>query len=504
MTTPVHIVIEIEDEAAMGRFAEDVAMILAPGDVIALDGDLGAGKTTFARAVLRALADEPELEVPSPTFTLAQEYDLPRHYVVHFDLYRLSEPSEIDEIGFDEAVRTGVCLIEWPERAENRLPADSLRLSIETLDDVEARRVTLGVPNEEWRQRLTRSFQLRGFLNRSDRRGAHRRFLQGDASTRAYERIFNDDARAVLMNAPARPDGPPVLDGLPYSRIAHLAEDVRPFVAIGETLREAGFSAPELLASDIDAGLLLLEDLGGEGVTIDETPIPERYRVAVELLADLHDRDWTNSIALPDGSTHAVPAYDRRAMTIEIDLLADWYAPHQAGAALTADDKTAFHQAWESAFELLEGVEKSWTLRDFHSPNLLWLADRDDIRRIGLLDYQDTVIGPAAYDLASLLQDARVTVPAGLERELFDHYCALRRTGPRGFDTNAFEAAYAIMAAQRVTKVLGIFVRLNIRDGKPDYLRHIPRLKNYLQRSLTHPVLSGVRLWYVEKLGLDV
>lgn len=499
--------VELDDEAGTRRLAEDVAMVLKAGDVIALVGDLGAGKTTLARFILRALADDPCLEVPSPTFTLAQVYQFERLSVTHFDLYRLSDADEIDEIGFDEAFATGAALIEWPDRAGDRLPADTLVLSIDTPDEPEtpdARRIALAAPNADWHARLARSFAERRFLDGNGWRDAERRYLQGDASTRSYERIKFGDRRAVLMNAPARPDGPPVADGLPYSRIAHLAEDVRPFVAVGGALFRAGFSAPELIAHDLDAGLLLLEDLGGEGVVDDGAPIVDRYRVAVELLADLHGRDWPSAVGLPDGGSHRLPAYDRRALEIEIGLLPAWYVAQAGGGALSEAAETAFFEAWRPCFEQLEQAETSWTLRDFHSPNLLWLPDRDGIRRIGLLDFQDAVIGPAAYDLASLLQDARVTVAADLERELFDHYCRLRRAGARPFEPERFDAAYAIMAAQRATKVLGIFARLDRRDGKPGYLRHIPRLTSYLRRTLDHPVLSDVRVWYGDNVPLDV
>jgi len=494
---------QLTDEAATRDLAEDIAMVLRPGDVVALLGDLGAGKTTFARFLLRGLADDPSLEVPSPSFTLAQVYDFGRLVVTHFDFYRLGAADELDEIGFDDAIRTGAALIEWADRAPERLPADTLVIALSEDEAPDARRVTITPPSEAWRQRLARSFALRHFLNEAGRPGARRTFLQGDASTRSYERVHGAAGDAVVMNAPAQPDGPPVLDGLPYSRIAHLAEDVRPFVAIGETLRGAGFSAPAVLAQDLAQGLLLLEDLGGAGVVAADAPIQDRYQVAVELLADLHGHDWPRDIALADGSHHLVPDYDRRALAIEVALLPDWYIPHVSGAPLEAATRAEFTALWEACFTRLERAEKSWTLRDFHSPNLLWLAAREGIRRIGLLDYQDTVVGPSAYDLASLLQDARVTVAAPLEHTLFKHYVACRQARDPAFDAEGFAEAYAIMAAQRTTKVLGIFARLNDRDGKPAYLRHIPRIKAYLARSLKHPVLSDLRLWYERAMPAD-
>ncbi|PLX38693.1 MAG: tRNA (adenosine(37)-N6)-threonylcarbamoyltransferase complex ATPase subunit type 1 TsaE [Hyphomicrobiales bacterium] len=500
MSAPLSLTRDLADEAATIRLAEDIAMVLAPGDVIALEGDLGAGKTTFSRALLRALADDAFLEVPSPTFTIAQSYEALRVPVVHFDLYRLGSAEELDEIGFDDALEIGAALIEWPDRADGLLPADRLILSLEIVGAGDARRATLTSVGEGWAERLSRSFALRAFLDEAGWTGAERRHLQGDASTRSYERIRRDGEHAVLMNAPRRPDGPPVADGKPYSQIARLAEDVRPFVAIGETLRANGFSAPELFAHDLDAGLLLLEDLGGEGVVEEGAPIAERYGVATDVLADIHGLDWPDSVPLPDGSIHHVPPYDEAALTIEVRLLADWYVPHMTGGELDGAALDEFLALWRERFDALDQAEKSWVLRDCHSPNLIWLPEREGPARIGLIDYQDAVIGPAAYDLASLLQDARVTVPPELEQVLFARYLERRRAADTDFDRDTFAAAYATMAAQRATKVLGIFARLNHRDGKPVYLAHIPRVRDYLYRSLTHPVLSGLKLWYESHL----
>jgi aminoglycoside/choline kinase family phosphotransferase len=138
----------------------------------------------------------------------------------------------------------------------------------------------------------------------------------------------------------------------------------------------------------------------------------------------------------------------------------------------------------------------TWVLRDFHSPNLIWLPERNDVARIGILDFQDALMGPAAYDVASLLQDARVDIPEELELALLGQYAYARRAVDPSFDTNAFVRCYATLAAQRATKILGIFARLDRRDGKPQYLRHIPRIWRYLQRSMAHAALTPLKTWY--------
>ncbi len=488
--------IDLPDERATMRLGEDIAAILKPGDVIALHGDLGMGKTTLARAIVRAVAGDPGLAVPSPTFTLVQSY-AGRVPVQHFDLYRLAMVDELEERGFSEAMQEGAILVEWPERAADAMPADAIFIRLSESGD--ARRVEIS-GNDAFDERLARSLAIRAFLDASGFAGARRDFLVGDASTRAYETItMPGRVPVILMNSPRRPDGPPIRDGKPYSQIAHLAEDVVPFVAIGTVLREAGFAAPAILARDLGAGLLVVEDLGRAGV-LDEDgrPIAARYAACARLLAEIHELDWPSRIDVAPGVTHQVPGYDHGAMAIETELLIDWYVPHVLGRAATDKERQAFAAAWAALFRRLDGMEKSIVLRDYHSPNLIWREDRTRNERIGLIDFQDAMIGPTAYDVASLAMDARVTVDPEIEKASVEAYCSRRGAG---FDRAAFEEAYAIMAAQRNTKILGIFVRLKLRDGKPGYMRHLPRLLDYLRRAMSHPALADLRDLY-RRLGV--
>lgn len=488
--------LDLADEEATRLFGEDVAAILAPGDVIALEGGLGMGKTALARAILRALADDDGLEVPSPTFTLVQAYEDGRLPVRHFDLYRLSSPDELEELGFPEAARDGAVLVEWPQHAGGLMPGDAVTVA---LSEAGAGRMAQISGPEDFMARLERSLAIRAFLDAAGMKGAARRYFVGDASTRAYETAaLPGRAPFFVMNAPPRPDGPPIRDGLPYSRIAHLAETVTPFVAVARALRQEGFCAPEIPAADLDRGLLLIEDLGREGV-LDAAggPVAERYVAAAELLAAMHMRDWPARIPVAEGAVHEVPFYDHGAMAIETELLIDWYLPHVAGRQPTHGERAAYAEAWRELFFMLDHAEKSIVLRDYHSPNLIWRGERSGHDRLGLIDFQDAVIGPSAYDVASLGMDARVTVPPALERAVIDAYCAARQA-QGGFDRAGFDVAYAIMAAQRNSKILGIFVRLDVRDGKPGYLKHLPRIRDYLDRSLAHPSLAGLRAVYEE------
>ena len=299
----------VADEAATVALAEDLAAVLRAGDTLALVGDLGAGKSTLARALLRAVADDPDLEVPSPTFTLVQTYDL-RLPLAHFDLYRLAGPDELDELGFEDIRRDRAVLVEWPDRAAERLPDDALIVAIEPGDTPSARRIRLSGPASVWAGRLERSFALRAFLDRAGWPGARRRHLQGDASSRSYERVHRDAASAVLMNHPPEPDDAGGRARVAARAAAKLAEGPRPFLVFAHGLAAAGVSVPAVLAHDLPDGFMLLEDLGAEPCVAGTPPrpIPERYAAAVALLADLHARDLPRTLPDGEGGRLAIPA----------------------------------------------------------------------------------------------------------------------------------------------------------------------------------------------------
>lgn len=480
----------LPDEPATDRLGQDLAMALGPGDVVALSGDLGMGKTALARAIIRAIADDATLDVPSPTFTLAQTYAL-RVPVHHFDLYRLSDPEELEELGLAEARAEGIVLVEWPERAPGAFDG---AIQVSLSEEGEGRRAEIAAPDGATR-RIAHSFAIRAFLEGAGHGTGRRTFLLGDASIRAYETVDEGKDRFILMDAPQRRDEPVVRDGKPYSHIARLAQSVTAFVGVANALRAAGFSAPAVYAQDLENGLLLTEHLGDTPfLSRDGEPVTERYVAAGELLARLHEQDWPRSFPVAEGAEHTPPPYDRTALGIETDLLLDWYLPHVKGRVATKAERDTFSRLWNGLFDLLDTAERSLLLRDVHSPNIIWRKERSGLARLGLIDIQDAVFGPAAYDVASLALDARVTIPVPLEQAVREAYCAAR--AGEDFDRAGFDEAYAITAAQRNTKLLGTFVRLAHRDGKPGYLQHLPRIRAYLRRVLSHPALDDLRAFY--------
>ncbi|HML29617.1 MAG TPA: tRNA (adenosine(37)-N6)-threonylcarbamoyltransferase complex ATPase subunit type 1 TsaE, partial [Hyphomicrobium sp.] len=474
-------------EGDVSRLAQELAFLVQPGDTLALEGDLGAGKSTFARALIRAIAGDASLEIPSPTFTLVQSYETPRFEIVHFDLYRLSDPSEIDELGLDAALSRGIAIIEWPSRGTGRIPADRLTLRFDETSAADRRNVRLEAATD-LAVRLNRFIAIRGFLERAGWGEATTAFsyLQGDASPRRYARLVKaDGSRAILMDSPQRPDGPPIRNGKSYSAIAHLAENVRAFVAIDRTLEDAGLSVPHILAEDLTGGLLLIEDFGDEvfGSEVkkgrDQTKLWTR---GVDALVAIQATPPPERIALSDGTAFELPAADHGVLEIETELLLDWYWPALRGNSAPETARTEFNKLWTAVFDRVLTQPKTWLLRDFHSPNLIALDDRQPPRDVGIIDFQDAMSGPAAYDLVSLLQDARVDVPEGLEKQMLARYMAAVGARDRSFDPKEFAFAYAALGAQRNTKILGIFARLAMRDGKRQYLAHLPRIWGYLVR----------------------
>ncbi|WP_229426579.1 tRNA (adenosine(37)-N6)-threonylcarbamoyltransferase complex ATPase subunit type 1 TsaE [Microvirga alba] len=489
-------IVTLPDHDATEHLARIIAEEVRPGDLVTLSGGLGAGKTTFARALVRTLAGDPELEVPSPTFTLMQVYESARQAIVHADFYRLSGGYELVELGWEETTENAVTLVEWPERADDALKSERLDLRLDLAPG--GGRIATLTGTGAFAPRLVRLKAFQTLVIRSGWQDAARLPMPGDASViRSYERLVKPNGEtALLMISPPRPIGPAVRRGKPYTTIAKLAETVNAFVAMDKGLRALGFSAPRIYGEDLNVGLLLIEDLGNEPVVDDNGPIPERYAEATRVLVRLHGTTLPQVLPVADGIDHAIPPYDLEALLIEVELLADWYVPHIIGTQLSGSARAEFVNLWTEALgEILAGPT-TWTLRDYHSPNLIWMPEREGLSRVGLIDFQDAVLGSPAYDVASLLQDARVTVPPDLELKLIGLYARERKAAERDFDVAAFARAYAIMGAQRATKILGIFARLDRRDGKPHYLKHLPRIENYLIRNLAHPALGKLKVWY--------
>jgi tRNA threonylcarbamoyl adenosine modification protein YjeE len=323
--------VELADPEATVRFAEDVSLALQQGDCLCLSGDLGAGKSTFARALIRAIADDPDLEAPSPTFTLVQSYEL-RLPVAHMDLYRLGSPDELDELGLDDALGEGVALIEWPEKALELLPEDRVMIRFDGIGD--SRTLAISGP-AAFTARLERSRAARAFLEANLGTRVIRRHLQGDASSRTYETIRPQDGDPViLMNAPRKPDGPPVRDGFPIHRSPIWRKTSCRSSPLPD-VRSMGVCRARNPCGRISTrAFCWLRTSAPKAFSMRTASlIRNAIRVPIDCLAALHARDLPGQQLPAGGKLHHVPAYDARAMQIEVELLTDWYLPWRRGAS---------------------------------------------------------------------------------------------------------------------------------------------------------------------------
>ena len=288
--------------------------------------------------------------------------------------------------------------------------------------------------------------------------------LAGDASFRRYFRIVEEGRTAVLMDAP-----PP-------------HEDPRPFAAVADWLGEVGLTPPPILARDLERGLLLLGDFGDARLreTLDAAPDREQelYALATDVLVHLHRHPPMTGL-----KAHGLDQW-----LDELMLFPDWYCP----AVDLAVDAAAYRSAWREVLDQVaaDGLGRVTVLRDYHAENIMLLAGRDGLAQFGLLDFQDALAGHPAYDLASVLEDARRDVSSTIERAMIDRYIAATGSDER------FERAYWTLAAQRNTRILGVFTRLWKRDGKPHYTAFQPRMWGLLERDLAHPALTPVRAWF--------
>jgi aminoglycoside/choline kinase family phosphotransferase len=313
-----------------------------------------------------------------------------------------------------------------------------------------------------------RETAAREFLARQGWANAPLAPLAGDASFRRYWRIANGTRHLVLMDMP--PD----------------KLDMRPFLAIDAHLRSLGYAAPEIIAAEASEGFALLEDLGDATLAAriadgdDEAAL---YRLAVDWLIDLHRK---GTAAIPAD----LPRYDDSRLLEEVGRFLLWYVPAATGAEASEPAQREFNAVWRILLPVARWVPETLVYRDYHIDNLM-LLPRPGLAALGLLDFQDAVAGPITYDLASLLEDARRDVAPDLVANMRTRYLAAFPA----LNPDVFEASWAVMAAHRHVKCLGLFVRLAKRDGKPGYLAHIPRLWRMLEATLDHPKLAALGRW---------
>ena len=304
--------------------------------------------------------------------------------------------------------------------------------------------------------------------------------LASDASFRRYHRVRGVRGGALVMDLPAQAPPP--------------QNDLRPYLRIATILRDLDLSAPEILAADLEAGLALIEDFGDDTYNRilarggDETAL---YGLAVDTLIALHERYRPQP--------HIARFEEARALA-EVELVLDWYLPAVSGHSIEESARAEFRAAWSSAFSIAAFVPESLALFDYHIDNLMLLPGRSGTKACGLLDFQDALHAPIVFDLVSLIEDARRDVDPELGGRLIVRYLDAFPS----LEAERFSAAYALIGAQRNTRILGTFARLDRRDGKPAYLDHIPRVWRWLDGDLRHPGLHRLADWFGRHLPTEL
>ena len=463
----------LPDPQATDALAERLAPHLMPGDVLALTGYLGAGKSHFARALIRALGSK-QKHLPSPTFTLVQTYDDTRLPVAHADFYRLGDPSEVDELNLSAFVEHGIACIEWADNAPHICPERTLWVHLEDFTEGghNGRAITFKSEDEGWQRRfgfftpeLQRPVTERGrhnFIEQvTGKKGLVITPVSADASFRSYWRVWLGEDSRILMDAP-----PPM-------------ENLGRFVFIGKYLTGIGVHAPRVFEADLEKGYALLEDFGKETVFDKIAQGADGlgyYEAAIDVLVHVAKKQKAD-----------IPEQPLGQWLDEACLFTDWFLPQATGRATHTADRRQYRKHVTDIFEAMPQVPKTTMHKDYHCQNLMALAEGEGISSLGILDFQDARIGPVSYDLASLLYDVRFNVPAHYHGILIQRFAE----GFEGIDATDLHLAVKMIAFLNLLRISGVFTRLAYRDGKKSYLEHMPLLWAHLETLLeTTPELE--------------
>lgn len=487
------------DESATGRLAEQVGRYCSTGDMVRLVGDMGMGKSVFARGVLRGLGSTQEF-MPSPTFTLMQTYDDTRVPTIHVDCYRINDPSEMAAVDVTPWLEHGVVIVEWPEQGGDWFPFDKPDMFEHSIMEVDnpgvltvefaetetgQRRLTF-YANASWLRRmaliepsLMREHTLQGrqmFLAECGLRAHVPTPVGGDASFRSFWRLYTPEGARVVMDVP-----PPV-------------EDLKAWVDVAGQLKTLGVRVPEVYAADVKKGYALIEDFGTESLVSklqSQQDVLPWYQCAVDVL-----------IHLAHAGHHPLPSYTRADMWSEAARFLDWYLPQATGCAVHTADRKLWQSAWQPLFDVIERMPLTTMLWDYNASNIMLLGDEpnEPLKDVGLIDFQDARTGPCCYDLAMLLDDARCSVPEDMKKILIRRFVDGMDDS---VDLEAFHEGYRAASMLRLFKIIGGFSRLALRDGKTHYLDNLSRCWQMVDGYLEYPEFSEVKQFLTRNLPAE-
>ena len=470
------------------NLAREIARYTFAGDFIRLEGTLGMGKTTFARAFIRALAGDDDLAVPSPTFNLMQVYDETRLPVVHVDAYRMGDGSELEMLDLDSYYENGVTLMEWCSNVEDGLPGyktpkryvmesevgDFLTIELSEIEGaVDSRQVTLKA-NGTWRERFgllptsimrPQTEEGRNSFLKSQHFEGHITPLSPDCSFRTYYRVETNGEKRLIMDAP-----PPV-------------EKVQDFTDMVNFYEEIGLRVPKVYASDVENGYLLLEDLGDQSlrsVCASEAMQEKWLTVATDIL-----------IHTANNKKVDVWHYSADSMWQEAKRFTDWYLPYVTGHATHIADRESFKKAWYASFEKIKNLPQTTCHYDYHIDNLMYLNPKGEatIQNLAMIDFQDARVGPVCLDVACLLED-RFPADEALRQKLIDRFLDGINEKVSKED---FIAGYNLCLLHRYFKIVGLLVRLQERDKRENVMGRMNEAWEMIHKLLHKPACTEIK-----------
>ncbi len=464
-------------------FVISLSSVLGKGDVITLNGQIGAGKTTFAKFLISNLTQTPIEEISSPTFNLYQTYEGETLDVLHYDFYRIDSELELAEIDLDESYTDKICIIEWANKYPNILPKDRIEISIECKDQERYYKIN---PLGKCREAIDSLNKVEDFLDEHDIKFKEIKKLPGDASKRGYFRVSNSNKNLIVMDVTQENDanGKTLMTG-----------GIDDFITICEYLDSINVRVPKLIARNKINTLLLEEDLGECSYTgmVAKLDFRELYEPAIETLIHISNIKHPKNISTGP-NPHYMRDFDLNIYLKEAGTFIDYYWPFVNGTFCGEDERQEFIEILSNLYSNLSD-DKTLMLRDFHSPNLLFLQNEKGLKKCAIIDFQDALLGHPLYDLVSLSNDARLTIDEGHEQYLIDLYKSSFCFNDFEFDKLSFMEQYQILGVQRSIKILGIFARLAIIDSNHNYIVHMPRVITYIKRILESGNLPELKYW---------
>ena len=465
------------------KLTKELTPLLSEGGVMTLNGQIGAGKTTLAKLVIHDLTQTPLEDIVSPTFNLYHTYNRDNLEIAHYDFYRIESEIELPEIDLNDSFTDKICIIEWAEKFQDLLPKDRIEISIKCIENERLYRIN---PLGKFGDIVNNRAKIENFLSDLDINFTELQRLPGDASKRRYYRIMSSDNTMILMDATQESD---------IKSKTGLTNGIDDFIKIQEYLDSIDVRVPNLIARNKIDNIILEEDLGEYSYTdvLTKQNYQELYNPAIKTLIHISNINHPKNIST-NSNPHYLKEFDLDIYLNEAEIFIDYYWPFVHGKQCNADKKQEFRDIMEEVYSNLSN-DKTLMLRDFHSPNLLFLENENGFRKCAVIDFQDALFGHPLYDLVSLTNDARITIDEYQEKYLIELF---RKDFPFSnfqFDSLSFMQQYHILGVQRSIKILGIFARLAILETNQNYLVHMPRVICYIKRIMQSGKIQRLANW---------